>query len=167
MRSGVVGLLITACVAALVASNAAAGALQFTYTVFGAPTTPAGGPTWTWTSPSSPIVVDPNPVRFYLPVVVESNGNVGNWILEFWDDGSGGGFTAAGGGPVNFYSSQLFTLDAEFRPTFLTGTFIGYDGLNDDGPASLTISDVPESGTLALLGLGLAGLGLSRRRKAD
>jgi hypothetical protein len=40
-----------------------------------------------------------------------------------------------------------------------TGTF----SARIEGPS---ISAVPEPGTLALLGLGLAGLGLSRRRKA-
>ena len=43
----------------------------------------------------------------------------------------------------------------------------GRDVPNGFSFAQFTLVSVPEPGTLALLGLGLAGLGLSRRRKAD
>jgi hypothetical protein len=63
----------------------------------------------------------------------------------------------------------LFGLGAEgYRFGLDTLAPVGYSGF-DDVPMDFAIAErvsVPEPGTLALFGLGLAGLGLSRRRLA-
>jgi hypothetical protein len=65
----------------------------------------------------------------------------------------------------NSGSSSLINLRLINRNTAGAGNDFAIDDITLDTQSQVTPS-VPEPGTLALLGLGLAGLGLSRRRKA-
>ena len=91
---------------------------------------------------------------------------------------------AAQAGPVTYWSmfnaegsssatnrfSTYATLTDMLNGTNSTGTFDpssgGSSGQNVVGSGAEIIRPVPEPGTLAIFGLGLAGLGFARRRKA-
>jgi hypothetical protein len=88
-----------------------------------------------------------------------STGNEGDCgFFDLFIDGASG--SAGNFGAID---------DLVFGTAFSGTTFrVAHTSPNDGGFAigSVTVASVPEPGTLALLGLGLAGLSLTRRRKS-
>jgi hypothetical protein len=99
-------------------------------------------------------------------------GSGDDWSWEngeglFWDLGA-----AVPGAYSNWYSPFEPSGDGAYLGMWTSTACCGPAGTwNDEGflplIAGYVIESVPEPGTLALFGLGLAGLGLSRRRKTN
>lgn len=169
MKGKVLGLLAVGLLAGPMSANAIIISGTWTFT--------AGAYTGSFSFSgldTSQTYVDSTAAGFSLSTNFDTSGNGGNaFSYNAYAPGTlviGGlvsGLNTAGGAENDFI---LYNFDF---PNSSSGWLVyypaGVDKIEVPPPIEATFqaASVPEPGTLALLGLGLAGLGLNRRRKAN